>query len=222
MIVLSLGGSLIAPAGIDIAFLARLRTLLLAQVRQGKRFLVVCGGGATARSYQQAAHRLADVPAEELDLIGIQATRLNAHLLRAGLGSLAHPAILASSQRVKTDKPVVVAAGWKPGNSTDYVAVALAKAYKCKSLLNLTNVDYVCTRDPNRYPDAAPLKDLTWKGYHDLFGLAWKPGMHAPFDPAAAALARSARLPVIILNGTNIPNLEKCLDGKPFEGTTIR
>ena len=46
--VLSVGGSLIAPDAIDTVFLQRLKATILKQ--QGK-FVLVCGGGRTARNY---------------------------------------------------------------------------------------------------------------------------------------------------------------------------
>jgi len=40
------------------------------------------GGGKTARIYQEAARKLGIVSCGDLDLIGIYATHINAHLVR--------------------------------------------------------------------------------------------------------------------------------------------
>ena len=56
IVVISLGGSIIAPPeGIDIKFLQNFKKLILSFVKKGMRFIIVCGGGSTARRYQAAA-----------------------------------------------------------------------------------------------------------------------------------------------------------------------
>ena len=45
--------------------------------------------------------------------------------------------------------------------------------------------------------------------------------MNAPFDPVAAKKAQEIGTKVIVLNGENFDNLEKCLNGEAFVGTTI-
>ena len=44
-----------------------------------------------------------------------------------------------SAKKVKTNRPIIVAAGYKPGCSTDYDAVLLAKTYSAKELFNFSN-----------------------------------------------------------------------------------
>ncbi len=83
-IVVSIGGSLIVPDGIDTDFLARLRTFVLEHIARGVSFYIITGGGKTARRYQDAAKAVrGDLSREDLDWLGIHATRQNAHLLRA-------------------------------------------------------------------------------------------------------------------------------------------
>ena len=49
-IVLSVGGSLVVPNGeIDVKFLRGLKKLIEAQVKKGWHFVIVVGGGGTAR-----------------------------------------------------------------------------------------------------------------------------------------------------------------------------
>jgi uridylate kinase len=54
-----------------------------------------------------------------------------------------------------------------------------------------------------------------------MVGDKWVPGMNAPFDPIASKLAESLNVTVKILNGKNLDNLAKALDGEAFTGTTI-
>ena len=51
----------------------------------------------------------------------------------------------------------MVAGGWMPGRSTDDDAVRLAKIYGAEMVINLSNIDYVYDKDPNKYKDAKKL-----------------------------------------------------------------
>ena len=84
-IVLSLGGSLIFPKGVDIEFLKNFRKTIEKYVRKGHKFVIICGGGKIARELQQAASKVSKPTNEELDWLGIYATRLNAKLIRTVL-----------------------------------------------------------------------------------------------------------------------------------------
>lgn len=119
-------------------------------------------------------------------------------------------------------KKVLVAAGWKPGFSTDYDAVVLAKTYGIKSIINLTNIDYVYDKNPKQFRDARPLREISWKYYRKIVGDKWSPGLNAPFDPVAAKLAEKLGLTVYVVNGNNMKNLQNLLEGKDFIGTILK
>jgi len=222
-IVISLGGSLIAPpSGIDKEFILKFRSLIARHVRNGRRFVVVCGGGATARAYQQAAALLARPSREELDIIGIQATILNARLIRAVFGRLASRDIVTDPRvTLPRTAPVIIGAGWLPGCSSDNDAVLLARQFKAGSLINFSNIPYVYDKDPRRHPGAKPLHRLTWREYRHRFGGRWDPGLNSPFDPVAARAAERQGLSVIIADGRDLSNIDKIISGKPFRGTVI-
>jgi len=225
--VLSLGGSLVVPKeGIDTKFLRDFNTFIRNQISSKKRrFFISVGGGTTARFYRDAAenvveHRITD---EDLDWIGIHATRLNAHLLRVIFRDIAHAHVIKHYEIIrKVEEPVVIAAGWKPGWSTDYCAITLCQDYGVSNALNLTNVDQVFDKDPRTNHDAVPLINLAWKDYRKMTGDKWVPGMNLPFDPIASKLADELGVTVRILNGKNFGNLANALDGKEFMGTTIK
>lgn len=224
--VLSVGGSLVAPkGGIDIQFLTKFNDFIRHQVSEKKRrFFLVVGGGMTARNYIEAGvavikHKMTD---EDRDWLGIHTTRLNAHLVRTILRDIADPRVIKHYEIIlKIDQPVVVAAGWKPGWSTDYCAVTLCQDYNIKSLVNMTNVDQVFDKDPKKYLDAKPLFHVSWDAYRVLTGDKWIPGMNLPFDPIASRLASELGITVKILNGKKLDNLAKALDNEGFFGTTI-
>ena len=55
-IVMSVGGSLIVPGGIDTTFLKDLKQFIdFETTSKGRRFIIIAGGGRTARNYQEAA-----------------------------------------------------------------------------------------------------------------------------------------------------------------------
>ncbi len=221
--VLSVGGSLIVTReGIDLKFLKRFHDFIARQVKQGKKFYLVVGGGATARTYIKAALAAAPVSASDRDWVGIRATRLNAQLLKVIFGQLAHSEIITDpTWPLRTAKPVVFASGYIPGCSTDHDAVLLAKHNKIKTVINLSNIDYAYDKDPRRDPAAKKLKNIGWPEFRRIVGNRWQPGLNVPFDPVASREAAEYGIKVVILNGRKLVNLEACLSGKKFFGTVI-
>ncbi|MEI7709236.1 MAG: UMP kinase [bacterium] len=222
-IVLSLGGSLIVPDGIDVEFLKKFRDLIISQTKKGKKFVVISGGGKVCRRYQEAAKALTQVSNDDLDWIGIASTRLNSELLRVVFGESAFEKIVMDPNMVpQTDKPVILGGGWKPGNSSDLAATQAALSIGAKKLINLSNIDYLYDKDPNKYTDAKKIEQISWSGLIEILPKSWEPGANVPFDPIAAKEAEVALLEVAILNGKNISNLEKYLNGEDFAGTQIK
>ena len=222
--IISLGGSIIVPDVIDHIFLNNFISWLKNRVEKGERFLIICGGGATARLYQNSAQKInTDIKKEDLDWIGIRGTSLNAELIRSGLGDLADTKILEKKIKIRydSDKPIILASGWHPGWSTDNIAVELAKIYKTKQIINLTNIDQVYDRDPREYPDAKTLSNLTWTEFLKLIPTEWSPGLKTPFDPVAAAGAADQNLELVVINGHKLYELDRYLDDLPFTGTKI-
>lgn len=222
--ILSVGGSLVVPkTGIDTKFLQEFKKLIIKHTKLGKRFVIVVGGGTTARNYQDAARRVGKLTLDDIDWLGIHATRLNGHLMRTVLRDVAHPIMIKDPTRPigKWTESVLVAAGWKPGWSTDYVATRIAKKVGATTIANLSNIDYVYTKDPNKFKDAKKIEQISWKDFRKMVGNVWDPGMNVPFDPIASKLAEQCKMHVAIVNGTNIKNLDQLLSGKIFEGTKI-
>jgi uridylate kinase len=222
--VLSIGGSLLVPQSeVQTDFLRALRALILKEVRRGERFVLVVGGGGTSREYQHAARSVGGLTRDDLDWLGIHTTRLNGHLLRTIFRAVAYPIVLKDPSRKLQrpwTEPVMVAAGWKPGWSTDYIATRLAKRLKTPCVFNMTNVDYLYDKDPRKHREAKPIKKISWSQYRKLVGNRWDPGLHLPFDPVASRLAQQSKMKVILL-GSSMKNLERCLHGESFRGSVI-
>lgn len=222
--IISLGGSLIVPQeGIDWKFLKKFRNLILDRIKQGDKFYLIAGGGSTCRNYIKAADKIVKIDKEDLDWLGIHATRLNAHLLRTIFRAEAHPQIIKSPTfRVTCKENIIIASGWKPGWSTDYIATILAHEYDIDKIINLSNIDYVYDKDPKKFKDAKKLTDISWADFRKIVGDEWDPGLNAPFDPIASQKSEKLGLEVVIMNGKNISNLKNYLDGKKFQGTLIK
>jgi len=226
-IILSVGGSLVVPnGGIDTKFLEKLNRFVRKQLatHTNRQFFLVVGGGATARHYRDAGREVLghELSRDDLDYLGIHATKLNAHLVRTVFRDIAHPYIIKHYEIIrKASEPVVVAAGWKPGWSTDYCAILLCEDYDMRTVVNLSNIDQVYDKDPRNNPDAKPYDHMTWEDFRKLVGDEWIPGMNAPFDPVAAQKAEKLGVKVVVMNGDNFENLENYLDGKEFVGTVI-
>lgn len=223
-IVLSLGGSLIAPQEIDVEFLRKFRTLLRQEIRRGSRFMIFTGGGKICRTYQAAAQKLGHPTSEDLDWIGIRATHLNGELLRVLLKPDVATALLTSPYAAldRSARAVFgVGGGYRPGVSSDGPAVTVARRLGAKLVINLTNIPCVYDRDPRHDPRAKKISDLTWREYLRLIQSEWTPGMNVPFDPVAARRAQRAKISVAIADGRNLPNVRNILRGRPFDGTLI-
>jgi len=223
-IVMSVGGSLIVPDQIDTAFLQTLHTFIIKETAQGRRFIIIAGGGRTARRYQDAAAAVTTLTSDDLDWMGLHATRLNGHLLRTIFRDIAHPAVITNPDEI-LDVPesatVVIAAGYRPGCSTDLRAIQIATRLGAKKVINLSNIDYVYTADPRIDATATKIETISWADFRALIPAEWDPGLSAPFDPVAAKEAERAGIEVAVINGNHPTALTEYLAGKAFVGTRI-
>jgi uridylate kinase len=222
--IISVGGSIIIPkTGFDIPFLKKFRSLIVSEIKKGQKFILVIGGGATCRYYQDAARQVQNLSPEDLDWIGIHSTVFNANFVKAIFKDVAHTEVISNpTKKVKTNKSLIIASGWKPGCSTDKDAVLLAKTYGAKEVINLSNIEYVYDKDPNKFSDAKKIEATDWATFRkEVVGNTWDPGKSAPFDPIASKEAQKLKLTVKILKGTDLGEVKKVLSGKKFRGTTI-
>lgn len=220
-IVIALGGSIMYPDEIHVEFLKKFKKFILKRLG-GARFVIVVGGGRIARVYQEAAHKVSKISDEDKDWLGIHSTRANAHLLRTIFREVADPVVIDSRDKMKKLKyPVTIASGWRPGWSTDYIAVAVAEHFKVKEAVIAGKPAHVYDKDPHKHGDAKEIHRLGWKEYRKLIPSKWKPGLHSPVDPVGARLAEKKGIAAIIVNGKDLGNFGRMLDGKEFKGSII-
>lgn len=228
-IIISLGGSLVVPDEIDVGFLKNFRHCLQKYLGQNpsasfgaRRFFIYVGGGKVARLYQKALLEFGADDADR-DWLGINVSRLNAEIVKQVFIKDSYLKVITDpTKKINTRKDILIAAGWKPGWSTDYCSVIMAKNSGLKTIINLTNIDYVYDRDPHKFPDAKQIKEINWKDFRKIVGDKWSPGLSAPFDPRASKIAEILKIKVVIINGKNLERLEDFLNNKPFIGTIIQ
>ena len=225
--VLSVGGSIVVPEFPDTEFLKSFVSLAKKWLSQDseRKLILVVGGGGPARIYQNAYREINgsdNYDNYQADWIGITATRLNAQLLKASFADLCVQDVVYDPTAVKEFKGrVLVAAGWKPGFSTDTDAVYLAETFGAKTVVNLSNIEKVYTDDPRKNPDAKPLDTISWADFRKMVGDEWTPGKNCPFDPIASKKAEANNMKVICAGGKNIENIKAILNDNEYIGTTI-
>ena len=228
--VLSVGGSIIVPNKPDTEFLSNFIKMVTTWLDEDKsrRLILVAGGGAPARVYQNAYKEVGEATklsseAKAADWIGIMATRINAQLLKACFGDYCKNDVVYNPtvEDLKFDGQVLVASGWKPGFSTDTDAVYLGEKFGAKTIVNLSNIEKVYTDDPRKNPDAKPLDTISWADFRKMVGDEWVPGKNCPFDPIASKKASENGMKVICAGGKNIPNIKAILNDEDYIGTTI-
>lgn len=225
-IVISVGGSLIVPDQIDTTFLSSFKELVIRETdpEKGRHFIIICGGGKTARRYQDAAGVVSQLTPDDLDWLGVHATRINGHLVRTIFREIAHPVMVTNPDEVldiPRDSKLVVAAGYRPGSSTDLRAIQIAERVGAKKVINLSNIDCVYAEDPKKNAGAGKIEAISWSDFRKLIPAEWDPGLSSPFDPIAAREAEHLGIEVAIINGNKLAELENYLENKPFGGTKI-
>ncbi|MHC1570339.1 MAG: UMP kinase [Methermicoccaceae archaeon] len=217
-VVVSIGGSILNGHGMYRAYADVLRPLA-----SEHELFVVVGGGALARQYIQQARSFGATEGT-CDEIGIAATRLNAMVLIAALGSVAYPSpplTYAGAQRASLTGRVVVMGGVSAGYTTDAVAAILADYVGANMLVCLTATDGVYTKDPERYEDAVPISTLTPEQLVALVSeLGMEAGAKSPFDLVAAKVVQRSHMRLVIASGRSPENLIKAIRGEPC-GTIV-
>lgn len=226
-VAIAFGGSIVAPAESDPAFLVEVARAVT-RLAQHRPLLIAVGGGTPARQAIRAA-RTAGVREEDLDRIGIAATRLNAQSLCALLRmegadvNIEPPHTIADAVALVGPGRVVVMGGTTPGHSTDFVAAELAVASGADRLVVATNVDGVYERDPKKDPTAKRLGDLDFLGLMAVVeDKAWtQAGAAGVLDGPATLLVAREGLETCVVQGTDLPNLEAACSGRAFHGTRV-
>ncbi len=221
--VISLGGSLIVPDKINTSLLKEFKRIIKKHSRKYK-FIIVCGGGSTARKYIQGAQKLG-LTEEFQSYLGISATRMNARLISYIFGNKNQEGIPHSikevEKRIKTQN-IIFCGGleYKPKQTSDSTAAEIAKKFKAE-FINLTDIQGLYDKNPKKYKNAKFIPKISWKEFLKMANkIKYTPGQHFVLDQTAAKIIYRYKIKTYIL-GKNLKNLDKLLSNKKFKGTTI-
>ncbi len=223
-VVVSIGGSVLLRGEADGRYLEKLAVLLRTLGRE-MPLLVTTGGGRTARDYIQLGREFG-LTEVELDEIGIEVTRLHARLLAGRIGPptpAVPPTSVAEAVRELRHASPIVMGGTEPGHTTDGVAALLAVRTRAGRVVNATDVDGIYERDPRTDPRARRIEHLPWPEFRAMVQAATTTdaGQHFLFDRFGADLLARSRLPLFIVHGRDLRNLENAIRGRRFHGSRV-
>jgi len=223
VIVLSLGGSLIIPEEVDIKFLKKFKEVI--EKNSNKyRFVVVCGGGSTARKYIQGL-REANKSEYLQSNMGITATRTNARFMTYLFGKDANEGIPKDMKHVDSllNKNEIVFCGalrYAKNETSDGTSAKLAAYFK-SPFINLTNVSGLHDKNPLKYRDAKFIPKISWKTFYKMANKTrFHPGQHFVLDQSASEVIMAKKITTYIL-GQDLKQLDNLLKGRKFKGTVI-
>jgi len=184
---------------------------------EGYGLVLVTGGGEASRGYIEALRRLR---ADETlcDEVGIAVSRLNARVLAAVLGDLAHPTIPESLEELRLcfgQRKIVVMGGLTPGHSTAAVGALAAEAVKADIYIMATDVDGIYSEDPKVNPKARRFEEIATEKLAELAlkGRLWA-GTYQ-LDPLAVKIIERSGITAYFLDGRKKENLLRAsLGGK--------
>ena len=211
--VIRYGGSLFSPNKDEIIDLDLFLNFieLLKKFRSTHKFFVIMGGGFIAQEYQNYLRKV-DSSDYDLDIIGIWAIKLNAQFCR-----------LVINRKGLNDFIEIIDVVDSEGtnHSSNYNAASIAKDNNASTVLNLSNIYYIYSSNPNIDKNAKKLENITWDEYLKLIPEEWSPKLSVPFDPEASRLAKENNISVIFTKGDDLENIENIILGKDFKGSVI-
>jgi uridylate kinase len=223
VVVLSLGGSIIAPNEIDIVFLDKFRKLIRKNKNKYK-FVIVCGGGSIARKYIKALKK--DNKPEFLQgMVGISVTRLNARFMTYFFGNDANEGIPHDMKHVanlltKNDVVFCGALRYADKETSDATSAKLAHFFN-SCFINLTVVSGLYNKNPLENKDAKFIPKVSWKDFNKMISkIKFSPGQHFVLDQEASKIIYKYKIPTYIL-GKDLKQLDNFLNNKKFFGTII-
>jgi len=223
-VVVSVGGSVLFTGNGDREYFEQLAELLR-RLGADRPLVVTTGGGRSAREYIQLGRALG-LTEYELDELGIEVTRLHARLLAARIGPPApsHPptTVPAVVEQLRSGSPVILG-GTEPGHTTDGVAALVAVRIRAERVVNATDVDGVYEQDPRTHPDARRIEQLSWSEFRSMVhtGTSGEAGQNFLFDRLGADALARAGIPLLIVPGRDLANLEAAILGRPCRGSRV-
>ncbi|MDR1820352.1 MAG: UMP kinase [Methanobrevibacter sp.] len=196
---------------------------ILKELSRENELFIVIGGGVFAREYIKIARDLG-VNEAQCDDIGIDVTRLNARLLILTLGEYAYPEVPHTFQealKFVSSGKIVVMGGTEPAHSTDAVGAILTEFVNGDLFVDLTSVDGMYDKDPNKFDDAKLIEEISADEMLNFIkDKDIKAGTYEFMDMTAIQMIKRSSFQAVIANGYYPKNLIKAVKGEKV-GTRI-
>jgi uridylate kinase len=195
---------------------------MLIDISNNVQPIVIAGGGKIARHYIDLARNLGSDEAN-LDIIGIEVSRLNAKLLIAALGDQAYSQVPKNLEEVAiavASGKIVIAGGLHPGQSTNATSALIAETSKASGFVNSTDVDGIYDSDPNVNPNARLFKEITVNECMEILRAERTvAGTYDLMDIIALKVIERSKIPTRVIR-SDVGNIRDAIDGKDI-GTKI-
>lgn len=239
--VVAYGGSVVIPGdSYDQFAMTHLADLL--KEHSSKRFILIIGGGKLCRNVTLNVRPFfvnANLSSNEIDIandeVGIAITKVNARKVISSLQEYLGDDVVYSDYiddpniLPNTSHRVFIASGFKPGVTTDYCMMALAKNFNASFAFKISDFPVVLDVHPLEFNSGLidtykKINSISWQGIVDLVGDSFHPGGNYPLDPLAAKLGFeiSKENPSFSLYVGQVSQFEKMLKHIPFIGTVIK
>lgn len=223
VIVVSLGGSLIVPDEVDVKFLSEFKKIILRNTNKYK-FVVVCGGGSTARKYIFALREIG-MSEKFQGLSGISATRMNARFMNYFFNinpqyGIPHSIKILKKYVKKQDVVFCGALEYKEKQTSDSTAAEIAKKLRA-TFVNLSNVAGLYDKNPSKNSGAKFIPKISWNDFYKMANRQkFKPGQHFILDQTASKIIMKNKIKTYLL-GNNLREFASFLKNKKFKGTVV-
>ncbi|MEM2202841.1 MAG: UMP kinase [Sulfolobales archaeon] len=201
-IVLKISGKLVSPE--DPGYISRVTSVIDSLLKEGHRVVIVTGGGDIARRYISACRALGGNESI-CDLVGIEASRLNAMLLITSLGDRAYRRVVRNVDELLQawgTGLVITAGGFQPGQSTVAVSAIIAETISADLLIYATVVSGIYDKDPLKDPSARLLKRVSVSELRKILsGQSVAAGRYELIDPLALSILERSRIRTIVIDG---------------------
>jgi len=221
-VVIRIGGSVVASPP-NPKLIGQYVDLLKNLKEEGHEVVAVVGGGVLARDFIKVAEEMG-LKEPDQDWVAIFVSRLFALLFVMRLGDLGCGSVPVSIDEAvdcfKRSK-IVVVGGLKPGMTTDAVAAMIAEKLKAGLLIKATDQEGVYTKDPDKFPEAKKIDEISFKDLFTLFEEdKHKAGIQQILDPVAVRILQKSRVRTVVVNGFKPTNILLVMKGEKI-GTTI-
>ena len=184
--------------------------------------IVITGGGEMARHYINLARSLGSDEVN-LDIMGIEVSRLNARLLIAALGDEAYLPVPKNLEEISiavASNKIVIVGGLHPGQSTNATSALIAEMSKASSFVNATDVDGIYDSDPNTNSNARLFREITVDECMEILKVeSTMAGTYDLMDIIALKVIERSRIPTRVVL-SDIDNIRDAVEGKDI-GTKI-